>query len=140
MTGIFQGSDLNKIVSGMFSHTKNQIENPALANSRFILDEVLFMNISFYQLNLTRGSSYLPLPDWISRKGGVINPKNEINKECFKWSIIAALHNGEIRSHPERISNLVRLEDNYDFSELEFSLSINRISKFETKTTSSLTY
>ena len=32
---------------------KTQIENPALANSRFIFDEVLFTDINFHQLNLT---------------------------------------------------------------------------------------
>ena len=29
MTDIFQGSDLNKIVNGMFAHMKTQIGNPA---------------------------------------------------------------------------------------------------------------
>ena len=57
MTEIFQGSDLNEIVSKMLAHMKTQIENPALANSRFVFDEVLFLDISFYQLNLTQGSS-----------------------------------------------------------------------------------
>ena len=30
------------------------------------------MDINFYRLNLTQGSSYFLLPDWVSRKGGVI--------------------------------------------------------------------
>ena len=130
---IFQGSDLNDIVNGMFAHMKTQIKNPALANSRFRLDELLFMDINFYQLNLTRGSSYLPLPDWVSRKDGVINPKNEIDEECFKWAVTAALHHEEIKSHPERISNPRRFEDNYDWSEVEFPLSIKGINEFEKK-------
>ena len=53
MTDVFSGSDLNEIVNGMFTHMKTQIENPALASSRFIFDEVLFMDINFHQLNLT---------------------------------------------------------------------------------------
>ena len=73
------------------------------------------MDINFHQLNLTRGSSYLPLPDWIVKKGAIINPKNEIDEECFKWSVIAGLQYAEIRFFPERISNLVRFEDNYDW-------------------------
>ena len=39
----------------------------------------------------------------------------------------------DIRSHPERISNLVRFEDNYDWSGLEFPLSIKGIREFEKK-------
>ena len=83
---------MNEIVNEMLAHMKMHIENPALANSRFIFDEVLFLDISFYQLNLTRGSSYLPLPDWIAKKNAVINPKNENDEECFKWAVTAALH------------------------------------------------
>ena len=105
MTDIFQGSDLNKIIEKMFANMKTQIKNPALDNSRFRFHEVLFMDINFYQLNLARGSSYLPLPDWVSlsRKGGVIDPQNESDEECFKWAVIAALHHEDIKSHPEQI-------------------------------------
>ena len=53
MTDIFQGSDLNEIVNGMFAHMKTQIENPALANSRLGFDEVLFLDVNFRQRNLT---------------------------------------------------------------------------------------
>ena len=85
MMEIFQGSNLSEIVYEMFAHMQMQIENPALMNSRFRLDEVLFLDIRFYQLNLTRGSSYIPLPSCIVNKKMVINPKNENDKECFKW-------------------------------------------------------
>ena len=99
----------------MFAHMKTQIGNPALANSRFMADEVLFMDINFHQLNLTRGSCYLPLPNRLGGKRAVITPNNEIDEEClFKWAVIAALHHEEIKSHAERISNLTRFEDNYD--------------------------
>ena len=50
---IFQGSSLNEIVEKMFAHMQMQIINPALSNSRFVFDEVLFLDLSFYQSNLT---------------------------------------------------------------------------------------
>ena len=59
MTSVYQGSDLDQIVDGMIANMKFQIENPALLNSRFVFDEVLYLDVNFYQLNLTRGSSYL---------------------------------------------------------------------------------
>ena len=52
------------MIDEMFAHTKTQIENLALANSRFVFDQVLFLDISFHKLKLTRGSSYFRLPDW----------------------------------------------------------------------------
>ena len=84
MTKIFQGIDLNEIVDGMLAHMITQIENPALVNSRLRFEEVLFLEINFHQLNLTRGSSYNPLPKWIADKKAVINPKNKNDEECFK--------------------------------------------------------
>ena len=131
MTEIFQGSDLNEIVNEMFAHMKTQIENPALTNSRFVFDEALFLDVNFHQLNLTPGSPYIPLPSWIASKKAVINPKNENDKKCFKWAITSGLHYKEIKSHPERILNLKRFANNYDWSGLEFPVAINKISEFE---------
>ena len=51
MTDIFQGSDFNEIVNGMFTHMKTHIKNLALENSRLRFDDVLFIDINFYQLN-----------------------------------------------------------------------------------------
>ena len=90
MMEVFQGSDLGKVIDEMFAHMRMQVENPALANSRFVFDRVLFLDVNFHQLNLTPGSSYFPLPDWISSKKAVINPKNEEDEECFKWAVLAA--------------------------------------------------
>ena len=68
MTSVYRGSETDQIVDGMIANMKFQIENPALLNSRFIFDEFLYLGVNFHQLNLTRGSSYLPLPDWLARK------------------------------------------------------------------------
>ena len=62
MTSVYRASDLDQIVDGMIPHMMAQIENPALLNSRFRFDEVLFLDISFHLLNLTRGNSHLPSP------------------------------------------------------------------------------
>ena len=68
MTNVYQGSDLEQMVDGMIAHMETQVENPALLNSKFIFNEVLYLNTNFHQLNLTRGNSYLLLPDWIEKK------------------------------------------------------------------------
>ena len=79
---------------------KQQIENPALRDSKFVFDGVIGMNIDFHRLNLTRGSSYLPLPEWLAEKSAIINPKNS-DMECFKWAVIAAMKWREIGDHPK---------------------------------------
>ena len=130
MTNIYNLNNLDEIVLEMINNMKYQIENPALLNSRFIFKEVLYMDINIHQLNLTRGSSYLPLPDWLAHKKAIINPKNE-DQECFKWAVITALEFQNIESHPERISNLIKFSNKYDWSGLGFPVSFKDISKFE---------
>ena len=93
---------------------------------------VLFTNVDYHQLNLTRGSSYLPLPDWLARKKAIINPKNE-DQECFKWAVIAAMRWEEINNNPERISKLKRFEKDFDWSGIGFPVSVKDIKKFESR-------
>ena len=128
MTNVYRGSDLFKIVNEMIANMKFQIENPALLNSRFVFDEVLRLDANFYKLNLTRGSSYFPLPDWLVKKKAIINPHND-DEECFKWVVIAA-ENVRLKD-PQRVSNLRKFTDNYDWSGLKFPVSIENIKDFE---------
>ena len=114
----------------MIEHMAQQIENPALRNSKFVFDKVLHMDIDFHRLNLTRGSSYVPLPDWLMKKKAIINPKNS-DMECFKWAVIAAMKWEEVGNNPERVSKLRRYEEEFDWSGLEFPVSFRDINKFE---------
>ena len=70
MADVYQGSDLDGIVDGMITHMNAQIKNPTLSNSRFRFDEVLFLDVNFHWLNLTRGSSYLPFVRLDSKEEG----------------------------------------------------------------------
>ena len=130
MTSVYRGSEMDQIVDGMIANMKFQIENPALLNSRFVFDEFLYLDVNVHQLNLTRGSSYLPLPDLLVRKKAIVNPHND-NKECFKWLVITVENAG--MKDPQCVSNLRKFMDNYDWSELEFPVLIKDIGKFETR-------
>ena len=81
-------NDIADLVNRMITRTIEQIKSPALRDSGFVFEEVIGTNIYFHRLNLMRGSSFLPLPDSISRKA-IINPKNN-DLECFKWAVITA--------------------------------------------------
>ena len=92
MMEIFQGSDMEEILEKMFAYIKTQMEKPKFPKSGFILDSIMHLDISFHELQLTRGSSYINLPAWVKDKKAVFNPKNEHDEECFKWTLLAALH------------------------------------------------
>ena len=117
MMNVYRGSDFGQIVNEMIANMKLQIENQALLNSRFVFDEVLCLDVNFYQLNLTRGSLYLPLPDWLEKKKAIINPYND-DDECFKWAVITVENIG--MKDPQRVLKLRKFTDNYNWSGLNF--------------------
>ena len=48
MLNIYNLSNMNEIVNGMIAHMKQQIENPALSDSKFVFNEVMHMDIDFH--------------------------------------------------------------------------------------------
>ena len=66
---------MDEIVFAMIEHMKQQIKNPALRASKFVFDRIIHMDIDFHRLNLTRRSSYIPLPDWLAKKKADNKPK-----------------------------------------------------------------
>ena len=130
MMTVYNLNDKNEIVTAMIEHMAQQIENPALRNSKFVFDRILHMDIDFHRLNLTRGSSYIPLPDWLTKKEAIINPRNS-DMECFKWAIIAAMKWEEIGNNPERVGKLKKYKEEFDWSGLELPVSFRDINKFE---------
>ena len=80
---MFDASDINDLVERMLAYIKAQTENPKFSESGFRLDKIMHLYINFHKLLLTRGSSYIELPEWIKSKKAVINPQNK-DEECFK--------------------------------------------------------
>ena len=132
MTPVYMLSEMDTIVQEMVSHMAQQVDNPRLRDSKFTFDRILYMDINIHRLNLTRGASYIKLPDWLSKKKAIINPKKLDNK-CFKWAVIAGLRWEEIGANPERISKLRRYKNELDWNEIAYPVSTKNISKFETR-------
>ena len=131
MTPVYSLNDIDNIVRSMIEHMAQQVENPALRDSKFVFDRIMRMDINIHRLKLTRGSSYIPLPDWLSHKEAIINPKN-LDMKCFKWAVIAALKWREIEFNAQRISKL-RQHDDLDWDGINFPISTRDIKRFESK-------
>ena len=132
MAPVYMLSDIDSIVQGMINHMAQQVDNPALRDSKFVFDKVLRTDISCHRLMLTRGSSFIKLPDWLAKKKVILNPKN-LDEKCFKWAVIAGFKWEEIDCHPERVSKLRRYENEFDLSGITYPVSTKNISKFETR-------
>ena len=48
MLNVYNLSDMNEIMNAMISHMKQQIENLALSDSKFLFDEVICMDVDFH--------------------------------------------------------------------------------------------
>ena len=86
------------------------------------------LEIHTAEYNPTKGSSYMPLPDWISNKKAIVNIKNK-DEKCFIWCILRYLHPKE--RDEERIKDLEKYEFSLNTKGITFPMNINDITKFE---------
>ena len=108
-------------------HEQNILRN----GSNFVFDYVDLTIVKFHSIELKRGSSYIPTPKWISNESATINPKNLDDDNCFQYGTIASLHHQEICNHPERIYNLRRYINNYNWEDINFPAGQRDCDKFE---------
>ena len=132
MTPVYMHSEMDSIVQEMVNYIEKQVDNPKLRDSKFVIDRILRTDISCHRLMLTRGSSFIKLPDGLASRKAILNPKN-LDEKCFKWAVIAGLKWEEIDCHPERVSKLRRYESEFDWSGITYPVSTKTISKFETR-------
>ena len=69
-------------------------------------------------------------PEWIKNKEATINPKNEDGR-CFQYVVTVALNYGDIKSHPERVSNIKKFINKYNWKELNYPSKTDDWKTFE---------
>ena len=79
------------------------------------------------RIDIRRGESYIASPDWIASKKATINPKNEKDNECFKWSIIAGLNYNKINEKElKKLLKFRRVERDWEkFEQENTSIALN---------------
>ena len=112
------GSNTDDIIRELFrSFLHNyQEELKIIKGSDFVFESVELMDYKLHRVRLRRGGSYIKSPEWLLHKGATINPKNENDDECLRWSTISALNYNEImKKEFENIFKKIKHEDK-DFS------------------------
>ena len=115
---IMWGRDADDIIRKHFRSFLQfyQEELKIIKGSDFVLKSVELMGYKLHRVRLRRGGSYIKSPEWLLHKGATINPKNENDDECLRWSIICALNYNEImKKEFENIFKKIKHEDK-DFS------------------------
>ena len=93
-----------------------QQEVKIIKGSDFVFESVDLVYYKLHRVRLNRGGLYIKSPEWLLHKGATINPKNENDDECLRWSKISALDFSEITNEEfKNILKKIKHEDK-DFS------------------------
>ena len=90
-----------------------------MRGSEIIFDSVDALYYNLNKISLSRGGSYIDSPKWLKSKKATINPNNNDGK-CFQYALTVALNYEQIIDHPERISKIKPLFDQYNWKEIDF--------------------
>ena len=96
--------------------------------SGWYFKEVVQLEIHTVEFNPANGSTYIPLPDWITNKKAIVNIQNK-DEKCFLWCILRHLHPRE--DNDSRIKDLKEYENSLNTEGITFPMKLRDITKFE---------
>ena len=123
-----KSTDVDKLIKICIDGIEGGIENYQETGSAWYFKEVEKLEIHTVEYNPTKGSSYIPLPDWISNKKAIVNIKSK-DEKCFLWCVLRYLHPKEI--HEEKLTDLKKYEFSLNTKGISFPIKLKDISKFE---------
>ena len=121
-------TDVVKLIDLCINTIDGGIEAYQQNGSAWYFKEVEKLEIHTVEYNPTKGSSYIPLPDWISNKKAIVNIENK-DEKCFLWCILRYLHPKE--RDEERLTGLKKYEFSLNTEGITFPMKLKDITKFE---------
>ena len=124
-----ESTDVKELLSKSINNIIEKITIYQLNGSGWYFKEVIQLEIHTINFNPMKGSSYIPLPDWIMRKKAIVSIRNKDSK-CFLWSVLRYLHPRE--KNDCRLSDLKQYENELNIPKgFTFPVKIKDITKFE---------
>ena len=121
-------TDVDKLIELCINTIDGGIEAFQQNGSAWYFKEVYKLEIHTVEYNPTKGSSYIPLPDWLSNKKAIVNIENK-DEKCFLWCILRYLHPKE--RDEERLTGLKKYEFSLNTEGITFPMKLKDITKFE---------
>ena len=78
-----KSTDVNDLINRCITNIIEQLEEYQKNGSGWYFNEVVQLEIHIVEYNPTKGSSYIPLPDWISNKKAIVNIQNKDENAFF---------------------------------------------------------
>lgn len=123
-------TDLDDLLFDVIEILDKKSSEFILQESGWILQRCLFLEINISKYNPLRASSYIPLPKEIQAKKAVLNIQNK-DQFCFGWCVVAAVIAPV--GKPNRPGSYPHFSRVFDFSGIEYPVSLKNIVKFEAK-------
>ena len=121
-------TDVKVILSQMIDEILAKVSVYQENGSGWYFKEVISLEIHTVDYKPMKGTSHIPLPDFLMRKKAIINMENKDDK-CFLWSVIRYLHPRE--KHSTRTNDLREYENDLNFKRINFPVKVKDIQKFE---------
>jgi len=127
---VLESTNKDELWSEMCEQVLESLATFRMNGSGWTFSEILGLDIHTVRCQPLKGGSWIPLPQFLSKKGALINMKNK-DDQCFKWCVTSFL-NPVSTNHPLRITNDLREKaENLNFDEIEFPVSLKDNNKFE---------
>ena len=121
-------TDVKVILSRMLREIMINLADYQKNGSGWYFKEVISLEIHTVDYKPMKGSSYIPLPDFLMRKKALINMENKDDK-CFLWCVLRYLH--PVQKNASRINDLREYENDLNFKGIDFPIRVKDIQKFE---------
>ena len=123
-----ESSDVKEILTRVIRSIIEKIEVYQKNGSGWYFREIIHLEIHTADYNPMRGSSYIPLPDWIMRKKAILSIRNK-DEKCFLWCVLRYLFPRD--KNDFRLTDLKQKENSLNTKGIAFPVKLKDISKFE---------
>ena len=124
-----ESTDIKDLLGKIIRNIIEKINIYQQNGSGWYFKEVIQLEIHTVEFKPLKGSSYIPLPDWIMRKKAIVSIRNKDSK-CFLWSILRYLHPRE--KNDSRLKDLEQYENELKIPKgFQFPVKVGDITKFE---------
>ena len=123
-----ESTDVKEILTEVIRSIIEKITIYQKNGSGWYFREIVHLEIHTADYNPMRGSSYIPLPDWIMRKKAIVSIRNK-DEKCFLWCVLRYLHPRD--KNDFRLTDLKQKENSLNTKGITFPVKVKDISKFE---------
>ena len=123
-----ESTDVKRLLSLIINSILIKLEEFQKNGSGWYFKEIVSLEIHTVEYNPMNGSSYIPLPDWISKKRAIINIQNR-DEKCFLWCILRYIYPRD--KNDTGLTDLKKYEYSLNTKGINFPMKLKDISKFE---------